>query len=158
MTRDSNMMEFMTTAGELPRRKPEPQAPFQVTRDRDGRAVSASMDWETFLGIATPEMLAMIPDDDLAGISAARHRHDADSRTTEPLEVAERLMLGDHPIKVWREHRGFTQTALAALVGTSKAYISQIETGTRSPGRKLLTTIAATLNVATTDLIPDPDD
>ncbi|MDF1734950.1 MAG: helix-turn-helix transcriptional regulator [Minwuia sp.] len=159
-TDDSTTMGFMTSSPDFFARpeKTDSRSPFQITRDQTGRAVSASMDWQTFLGIATPEMLALVPDDDLAGISAARAAHDPDSRETEPLEVAERLMLGDHPIKVWREYRGLTQTELASRADTSKAYVSQLETGTRSPSRKLLTAIAAALDVPARDLLPDPND
>ncbi len=72
-----------------------------------------------------------------------------------PLEVLQRLEAGEHPIKVWREHRRLTQAALADAVGTSNAYISQLETGHRQPSRKMLAAIANTLGVPLQALTDD---
>ena len=66
---------------------------------------------------------------------------------TWPHAVARRLVAGDHPLKVFREHRGLSQEALARSVGTAKNYISQIETGVRHPGRSLRGRLAESLSV-----------
>lgn len=52
-----------------------------------------------------------------------------------------------NPLKVLREHRGMTQAALAEAVGASAVYLSQIERGERTAGRKLLARLAETLRV-----------
>ena len=50
-----------------------------------------------------------------------------------PAAVSERLVLGDeHPLKVWREYRGYTQESLGAEAGIGKSYVSQIEAGTKT--------------------------
>ena len=54
-----------------------------------------------------------------------------------PAEVVERLVGGESPVKVWREHRGLTQEDLGEQVGLSGSYLSQIESGKRGHGEGL---------------------
>ncbi|MGH7558762.1 MAG: helix-turn-helix domain-containing protein, partial [Gemmatimonadota bacterium] len=49
------------------------------------------------------------------------------------IEITRRLMAGEVPVRVWREHRGLSARALAGRAGISAPYLSQIETG-RKPG------------------------
>ena len=73
-----------------------------------------------------------------------------------PLEVLERVLNDDvTPLKAIREWRGITQEELAEKAGTTKAYISQIETRHRRPGRKLLFRLAEALDVAPELLLED---
>ena len=73
-----------------------------------------------------------------------------------PLEVLERVLNDDvTPLKAIREWRGLSQEELAEKAGTSKAYISQIETRHRKPGRKLLFRLAEALDVAPELLVED---
>ena len=73
-----------------------------------------------------------------------------------PLEVLERVLNDDvTPLKAIREWRGLSQEELAEKAGTSKAYISQIETRHRRPGRKLLFRLAEALDVAPELLVED---
>lgn len=71
---------------------------------------------------------------------------------TVPATVVDALLGGDNPVKVWREHRGLTQEALATQAGISKAYLCQIETGKRAGAIKTLRGIAAALRVSVDDL------
>ncbi|MFQ6018895.1 MAG: helix-turn-helix transcriptional regulator [Kiloniellaceae bacterium] len=89
---------------------------------------------------------------DLAALVAAR----ASGEEAFPLQLIERLHEGDHPVKVYREHRGLTQAELASRVGLSKIYISQIETGRRTGATKTLTRIARALGVGLDDLAAWP--
>jgi DNA-binding XRE family transcriptional regulator len=50
-----------------------------------------------------------------------------------PIELVERLLAGEHPIRLWRAHRGMTREALAAAAGVSPSYLTEIETR-RKPG------------------------
>jgi DNA-binding XRE family transcriptional regulator len=68
-----------------------------------------------------------------------------------PHSVARRLVAGEHPIKIFREQRGMSQGDLARAAGTSRNYVSQIETGVRRPGRSLRKRIAAALGVEPAD-------
>jgi len=70
-----------------------------------------------------------------------------------PAEVARRLIAGDHPVKVFREHRGLTQRELAERVRVRTAYLSQIETKRRDASVRLLRRLAESLGVEASDLI-----
>lgn len=66
---------------------------------------------------------------------------------TFPDAMVAAILDGAHPIKAFREYREMTQAQLASRVGTTAAYISQIERGDRRAGRKLRTKIGAALKV-----------
>ena len=70
-----------------------------------------------------------------------------------PIEVADRLLAGENPIKVYRSQRGMTQNQLAAAVSINAVYLSQIETGKRTGSARTLAAIATALNVDVGDLI-----
>ena len=64
-----------------------------------------------------------------------------------PAAVANRLLEGKNPIKMWREYRGMTQGGLAEKVRVTVAHISQIESGKRECSVKLLRSLSKALNV-----------
>lgn len=70
-----------------------------------------------------------------------------------PSEYAERLILGENAVKVWREYRGLTQANLAKRINISIPYLSQIENEERQPSTSVLKKIANILNVTIDDLI-----
>ncbi len=86
---------------------------------------------------------------DLAAYQEAKARDEE----AFPLAVAQRLVDGEHPIKVFREHRGMTQAKLAEAVELSAMYLSQIETRRRNGSTKALRRIAAALDVDLADLV-----
>ena len=79
----------------------------------------------------------------------------ADDGFRIPGAVANALLDGEHPVKVWREHRGLTQEALAEKAGISKAYLCQIETRKRVGALKTLKAIAGALTVSINELHED---
>jgi len=93
----------------------------------------------------------------------ARDIQDADSAMAElsagedesiPAAIAERLIMGnEHPLKVWREYRGYTQESLGTEAGIGKSYVSQIEAGTKTGSTKVLSALAKTLQVEIDDLL-----
>jgi DNA-binding XRE family transcriptional regulator len=84
---------------------------------------------------------------DRATIEATEHEE------TIPWEMTKRMVNGESPIRVWRQHRGLRQKALAEMVGTKPVYISQIETGAANPSLKLVGKIAKALDVTIDDLV-----
>ena len=80
---------------------------------------------------------------------------EAVSRNEEavPHAIVQRLVMGEQPVKVWREYRGLARTALAQAVHISPAYLSQIETGAREGSVRVLTALARTLQVDVEDLV-----
>ena len=72
---------------------------------------------------------------------------------TVPHAIVQRLVMGEQPVKVWREYRGLTQAAVARAVRITPAYLSQIETGVREGSVRVLTALARTLQVDVEDLV-----
>ncbi len=68
--------------------------------------------------------------------------------------IATRLLLGDeHPLKIWREYRGYTQESLGKVAGIGKSYVSQIEAGSKTASTKVLKALAKALRVDIDDLL-----
>lgn len=70
-----------------------------------------------------------------------------------PSQVVDRLMAGESPIKVWREHRGMTGRQLADRAQVSAAYVSEIETGKKAGSVSALKRIARVLAVDLDDIV-----
>jgi DNA-binding XRE family transcriptional regulator len=64
-----------------------------------------------------------------------------------PHEILTRELAGGSPVKLWREHRGVTQNALAATAAITKPYLSQIESGKRRGSIAVLGALARALEV-----------
>jgi len=73
-----------------------------------------------------------------------------------PVEMAERLWAGENRVRVWREHRGLTVTALAQAAGVSQAYLSQIESGVRDGTLRTMAAIARALKLPLDEFVPEP--
>jgi DNA-binding XRE family transcriptional regulator len=71
----------------------------------------------------------------------------SDDGTRIPADVLQAELLGDHPVKAWRKHRKLTQEELAASVGISKPYMSQIESRKRVGTSDILAALSKALNV-----------
>src|SRR3546814_18221838 len=69
--------------------------------------------------------------DDIRVCEEAKRRLAAGEDELIPFEMVERLLDGENPVRVWREHRGLTLKALAERAGISAACLSQIEGGQR---------------------------
>jgi len=89
---------------------------------------------------------------DLEDIQEIKQHIEEDGETF-PLEVVLALSEGKNPIKVYREYRGISQTALASKVNVSKQYISQLETGERQGTSKVLKSIAKALTLNLEDIV-----
>ena len=94
--------------------------------------------------------------DDLADIQAA----DATLRAVAeggdefvPAAIAERLIGGESPLRVWRGHRGFTQQALADRSGVNRVQIAEIESGRRTGSVETLKKLARALAIQIDDLV-----
>ena len=70
-----------------------------------------------------------------------------------PGDITIRLVEGENPIRVWREHRGMSAKALADAASISAPYLSEIETGKKEGKVSVLKRIAAALNVDLDDLV-----
>jgi DNA-binding XRE family transcriptional regulator len=68
-----------------------------------------------------------------------------------------RLLSGEHPITIWREHRGLTVSALAEAAGVSRSYLAEIEAAKKPGSIQAFRRIASTLGVAVDDLLMDAE-
>ncbi len=69
-----------------------------------------------------------------------------------PGDVVDALMEGEHPVKVWRRHRGLSQAQLAERIGATQGSIAQIENRLRAGSVDTLARIAQALEVDLDDL------
>lgn len=69
-----------------------------------------------------------------------------------PVELVKRLSAGEHPIRVWRAHRGMTREALAAAAGVAPSYLSEIETRRKPGSFAAIAKLAAALRVSLDDI------
>jgi DNA-binding Xre family transcriptional regulator len=91
---------------------------------------------------------------DAAQIRATEARVAAGEDEYVPVTLTKRLMAGEIPVRVWREHRGLSARALASRAGISTAYLSQIETGKKPGSFDAMAKVARALGVSMEDLEP----
>ena len=91
---------------------------------------------------------------DAAQMREAEARVAAGEDEYVPIELTRRLIAGEVPVRVWREHRDLSARALAARAGISAAYLSQIETGKKPGSFEAMAKLARALRVAMEDLEP----
>ncbi len=78
---------------------------------------------------------------------------EVEEESSLPLDVLERLLDGEHPLKVFRRYRALTQKQLADLTGLNATYLSQIETRKRRGSTRVYRRLATALSVDIGDLI-----
>ena len=100
------------------------------------------------LVVMTPEDLAELMED--AAATVAYHRTRDQERV--PIGVVDRLIAGENPVRVWREHRGHSLRQLAEQARVGVGYLSQIENGERKGTVETLKKIATALDVDIDDL------
>jgi mRNA-degrading endonuclease RelE of RelBE toxin-antitoxin system len=136
----------------------------------DDEVVLSREDWDAIvriLGEPTPDFDE--DEDDIAAVSAAR---DEDRRlaahleaergsgpeTVIPIEVLQAKLDGAHPIKAWRDHRGWTQMHLSAKSdGVGRDLIAQMETRRKKGSIETLGRLARALEIPMEALIEDPN-
>ena len=120
----------------------------QIIRDHKGKPAFAVIPWQEYHHLKMGSTEEPPTDEDLY--------EEAKSSIEEifPIEIADRLLAGDNPIKVYRKLRSMTQRQLGEEANISSVYLSQIETGKRNASTKTLAAIARVLNVAVEDLRP----
>ena len=91
---------------------------------------------------------------DAAQMREAEARVAAGEDEYVPIELTRRLIAGEVPVRVWREHRDLSARALAARAGISAAYLSHIETGKKPGSFEAMAKLARALGVAMEDLEP----
>jgi hypothetical protein len=89
---------------------------------------------------------------DIAAIRETEARIASGDDERVPIAVVDRLVTGEHPVRVWREHRGMTGRALAAAAQIPASYLSAIESGRKPGSFQAMAALAAALRVDMEDL------
>ncbi len=113
--------------------------------EKNGRRTFAVLDIKDYERL----LAAAVDDADVAAVRNARAIREA----LVPGDIAERLIAGENPVKVWRDHRGMTQARLAEAAGLDQADVSRIERGQREPSTRTLRALGKALDVMVDDLI-----
>jgi DNA-binding Xre family transcriptional regulator len=116
---------------------------------RHGAVSVVGAEEETDLVVLTPGDLDDLLEDAAAEAAWRRTR----GSEAVPVEIADRLLAGEHPVAVWRSYRKLTLTSLAERAGIGKGYLSQIERGGRTGTLDTMRKLATALDVDVDDLI-----
>jgi DNA-binding Xre family transcriptional regulator len=73
-----------------------------------------------------------------------------------PAELVARLVAGEHPLRIWREHRNLASAELAKRAGMTASSVSDIECGHKPASDHVLQRLAAALKVRVEDIAPVP--
>lgn len=93
-------------------------------------------------------LLAALEDaHDAATIAEFHRRLVSGEEETFPADITDRLLAGEHPVRVLRSHRGMTLQQVADACGVTNSHISQIEKGKRSMSTDVLKRMAEALRV-----------
>lgn len=87
--------------------------------------------------------------DDRAAVRASLARKE----DALPVALYRRISAGEHPVRIWREHRGLGLNALARRAGMSAPYLSEIENGTKPGSAAALKKIAQALDIDLDELV-----
>jgi DNA-binding XRE family transcriptional regulator len=121
-----NKQVITTPGGERLVLVPEAEFDALVDKAEDSRAAAAHEEFRRKLAAGEEELL--------------------------PADMVKRLIEGEHPVRVWRTHRGLSGKALATAAGIAAGYLSQIEKGQRDGTLDTYRKLAAALRVAIDDL------
>jgi ribosome-binding protein aMBF1 (putative translation factor) len=88
-------------------------------------------------------------EDAAAAVAYARTRGEENL----PIEFVDRLLSGESPVRIRREHRRISLAALAHQAGIGKGYLSQIENGERTGTIETMKKLAAALDIELDDLV-----
>lgn len=123
------------------------------TRPETVRSAKAAASTVTLPRARYDAMLRRIEDlQDALTIRRARAR----GRTADamPADRVNRMLAGEHPLRVWREHRGLTLSALARRAGVPVGYVSEIETKKKPGSLATMKKLARALALDLDDIVP----
>ncbi|HEX7200713.1 MAG TPA: helix-turn-helix transcriptional regulator [Dongiaceae bacterium] len=115
-----------------------------ILRDAQGEAQHAILPWDQFQEL----MQAAKAGEPVAQIGELQL----------PPQVSRGIAEGQHPVRAWREYRNLNQGQLAAVVGISRAYLTQIEGGERTGTLEVTARIARALGCRIEQLIAPAED
>ncbi len=93
-----------------------------------------------------------VDEDEMDAVIMRRVLEDPDQEWV-PADVVRRMASGEHPVRVWRDYRGMTASALSAAAGIAGSYLSAIENGKKPGSISAMKRIAKALRVDVDDLV-----
>ncbi len=90
--------------------------------------------------------------EDLADLRAVED-YRANPGESVPTDFIRKMLDGESQLRLWRDHRGLTQQALADATGVNRVQISQIEKGNKTGSVETLKSLAVALKITVDDLI-----
>lgn len=112
---------------------------------------------ETMVVLSEADFCKLVDAAEDAGDIAAIHRFKENLAAGEeellPAGLVDRILAGESPVRVWREHRGLSARELAEKVGIAQPYLSQLETGKREGTVETMKALADALAVTIDDLV-----
>jgi hypothetical protein len=118
--------------------------PIAVTKDT---VVLSRADWNRIGAIIEEAQ-------DRAALRASISREKAGEDDALPAALYRRIRVGEHPIRIWREHRGFGLNALTDHAKVARGYLSEIENRKKAGNLVALCRIAEALRVSLDDIVP----
>ncbi|NTU76635.1 MAG: helix-turn-helix transcriptional regulator [Alphaproteobacteria bacterium] len=86
-------------------------------------------------------------------LTLLRAQEEGKSADAWPQALVGHMLAGEHPLRLWREHRGLTLDALSRAAGVAAGYLSEIESGKKPGSVASLKKCALALNVHLDDLV-----
>lgn len=108
---------------------------------------------ETLVMLSLAEYEKLVDQADVAKANRVKADIAAGRDELVPGNVAKRIVKGEFPLRVWRDHRGMSVRDLATASGLSAPYVSEIETGKKEGSISAMKRIAEALKVDLDDLV-----
>jgi DNA-binding Xre family transcriptional regulator len=108
---------------------------------------------ETLVVLPMAEYESLVDAADIAAADAVRRNFANGDDEAVPSEIVNRILDGENPVRVWRDHRNLSAKTVAKKAGISPAYLSEIETGKKEGAVSTLKKIAEALRVDLDDLV-----
>lgn len=89
---------------------------------------------------------------DRAAVAGMRRKFASGDEEPLPAAFVDRLIAGESPSRVWREHRGLSASALAERASVGQSRISEIETGKKDGSLRTMKKLADALGIGNDDL------
>lgn len=84
---------------------------------------------------------------DAAALARFAKRFAKGREKTVPSDIVDRMLAGESPLRVWRQHRGMSAAALADAADITPAHVSKLESGKGEPSLSLLRRLSRVLDV-----------
>lgn len=109
-------------------------------------AVLPVADYERLLEIAEDKA------DATAAAIAEKRRRDGEEYL--PSELVDRILDGENPLRVWRQHRKLSLKQLAEASGVGLSYISELERGLKNGPGHVWVKLARAMDLTADDILP----